>query len=387
VTGNGEAMGLPHPAGIAPGYVIAELLLGGAVVTAAALSSAAGPRRAAATVATGLIVFSVFKEAAVRSDFGHTAIFFGTAAGLIAAIAFGARRVLALAALAAILLVNVKIDANAGLAINYDPTTYVDQTVHQVRLLFDIDRNREALFSAGLRQTYHVPATLLSLLTGRTVHIDPSEVAVAWAYRLDWHPLPVFQGYTAYTSALDRADAAALASRDGPERILREDPTKTAVDNRFPTWDPPEKSLAMLCNYVPLETTPHWQVLGKVSDRCGTPRLIASENTRYGAVVTLPRASPGTVVYAKIHGAGVDGLEQVRSFLYRAKFRYIRVNGAHLYRLVPGTAGDGLLADAAPGVDYPRGFALSPSARTLELLGTSGPLRIDVYSRPVRPQP
>jgi hypothetical protein len=92
-------------------------------------------------------------------------------------------------------------------------------------------------------------------------------------------PLPVFQEYNAYTKTLDRVNADALGSRSGPERILHENtqlvdpsyPTAT-IDNRYPTWDPPEKSLAMLCNYVPLQTTARWQVLGRVPDRCGPPR-------------------------------------------------------------------------------------------------------------------
>ena len=38
---------------------------------------------------------------------------------------------------------------------------------------------------------------------------------------------------------------------------------------------------------------------------------------------------------------------------------------------------------AAPGVDYPTPFALSPAARTIKLTGISGDLVIQFYSMPV----
>jgi hypothetical protein len=91
-------------------------------------------------------------------------------------------------------------------------------------------------------------------------------------------------------------------------------------------------------------------------------------------------------VYAKIYGAGVSGFETIRTFLYRASFRHLTVNGGPTYSLVPGTAADGLLMNAAPGVDLPAPFQLSPGARTIKLTGVSGSLRIDMYSMQVRPR-
>jgi hypothetical protein len=299
--------------------------------------------------------------------------------------------------LAAVLAVTLQVADKAGVSPDYNPITYVNQASAQVRLLFNPSlRGLQTVFfyEVKMQQRYALSDSTLSLLKGHTVYVDPWEIGVAWAYRLDWDPLPVLQDYNAYTSALDRLDADALDSSTGPRRILRENPAlvdpvnkMASIDGRFPAWDPPAKSLAMLCNYAPLQTIPRWQVLEKVRDRCGAPRLIASVRSRYGSTITIPSAPAGSVVYAKIAGAGDSSLaERIRTFLYRAPFEYVVVNGGPAYRLVPGTADDGLLMDAAPGVDYPSPFALSPSARTIRLIGQSGSLRIDLYTMPVRPR-
>ena len=105
----------------------------------------------------------------------------------------------------------------------------------------------------------------------------------AWAYELDWRPQPVFQNYSAYTSALDRLNAATIEGPDGPERLLRENaqvvdaefPTPD-IDNRFLGWDPPEQARAVLCNFAPLYAKTN-------AGRCsGGWRTAAGRNARSG---------------------------------------------------------------------------------------------------------
>jgi hypothetical protein len=374
-------------------YQIGEVVTSIVLIAAVAYTSAPGRRRLAATATAALITFSLFKEASVRAEAGHTVIFFGTAAALVAAIAFGRRWVIALLAVAALLAVTVHLNSLAGTRVSYNPVTYVSRTSDQVRLLFNPGRRdleTDFFFRVRLTQQYDLSKRAVSLLRGHTVQVDPWEVAVAWAYSLDWDPAPVLQDYSAYTARLDRLDASELFSPTGPQRILRQNPAlqdpahpRTSIDRRSVAWDPPAQSLAMLCNYVALQTTTSWQLLGKVRDRCGSPQLIESVKTQFGATVTVPAAASGHVVYAEIHGAGVSGFERLRAFLFRAKFRYVIVNGADSYGLVPDTAADGLIMDAGRGADYPAPFALAPGARTIRLTGISGPLRIDLYSMAV----
>jgi hypothetical protein len=102
-----------------------------------------------------------------------------------------------------------------------------------------------------MRRVYDLDPATRREIGRRSVDVEPWEIGVAWAYGLDWHPLPVIQGYAAYTSHLDGLNAAALAGGEGPELILRQ-AAGASLDDRLEGWDPPAAHLAMLCNYAPV---------------------------------------------------------------------------------------------------------------------------------------
>jgi hypothetical protein len=386
VSGYSEAMGVDSTSTLSAVTVPATVLLGIALAAAAALSSEPQRRRQiGAAVAIGIVMFALYKEAVVRSDASHETTFFSTAAVMCGALAFGRRRALAGAVvLGAAAVALLAIPGDVFFTVN--PASHVRETFDQVRLLLRPgQRGRIVFFSDVLAaEHYQVDQGTLALLKGHTVNIDPWEAAAAWVYGLDWDPLPVFQNYSAYTPSLDRLDAAALGSPSGPDRILREntaviDGSPPTIDGRLRAWDPPATTRAMLCHYAPLRTTARWQVLGKVGNRCGAPQVIATINTRYGRVTPIPVGRAGGIVYAVVKGASVSGVfERARTFLYRTEFRYATINGASKYRLVPGTAADGLLINVTPSRDYPAPFNLSPNVRTIEFTGGSGPLQLSI---------
>jgi hypothetical protein len=388
VSGYSDAMAVPAAAGwILPGSVAIAV----ALVAAAVLSSAPGRARIAAGVLIGVGSFALYKEAVVRADGAHATILFATAAAIGAGLSFGRRRALAVAVVAALaVLAAVTVPDNTPL--DFNPITRARTAVNQVRVVLSPARRRQAAFVGvlGLANVYRLSPAALALVRGHTVQVDPWEAALAWAYGLNWDPVPVFQGYSAYTSALDRQNADALSAPSGPQRILRENTAVVdinhglpSVDSRVPAWDPPATALATLCHYAQLQADARWQVLGRVGSRCGVPRHVASIVTQYGRTIVIPPGPAGGVLYARVLGAGVSGLERVRATLYRAKLRYVTINGAAVYRLVPGTAADGLILDIAPHLDYPAPFALSPAVRTLEFTGAWGALRLGLYWMPV----
>ena len=97
-------------------------------------------------------------------------------------------------------------------------------------------------------------------------------------------------------------------------------PTGT-IDSRYPLWDPPAQAIATLCNFVPLETTERWQVLGRTVDRCGEPQPAGTVASSYGEPVSVPAPARGEVVFAKVHGVAIGGLERIR-----AAFHYVGDN-------------------------------------------------------------
>jgi hypothetical protein len=251
----------------------------------------------------------------------------------------------------------------------------------------------------GLRQQYinssratlqtglAVPPRVLAAVEGKPVAIEPWEISVAWAYDLDWQPLPVFQNYSAYTAELDRLNAAAIEDPDGPRVLLRQMPSgaiplggRPGFMGRQPIWDPPEQNIAGVCNFAPTLTDGSWQVLSRIPDRCGPPRLIASHTGEPGEAVPVPQAGRDELVILELKGAEVEGLERLTSLFWRPEERYATLNhGKYGYRLVPGTTGDGLIISADPSLDGGVHLVELPVIKNISIEGADGPLQFDFY--------
>jgi hypothetical protein len=195
------------------------------------------------------------------------------------------------------------------------------------------------------RRYYALSPAVLAALRGHTVHIHPWEAGIAWAYpEIRWRPLPVFQEYTAYTADLDHLNADYLSGPNAPERILTQE---ISIDIRNPDWESPAAVVAIACHYRQLVTEPKWQVLERVPNRCGAPTTLAVVHARTGDNIAVPD-TPGkdVLVVARISGLDHSLFYRLRSTLWRAAQVHVSLNGRRRWRVVPGTAPDGLLVRA-----------------------------------------
>jgi hypothetical protein len=349
-----------------------------------------------AVALVALSVFALYKEGVVRTDAGHLSLYFSSACILWIGLPWRRTRWLILGA-AAIVVIGFPMRPT-GTTTNYGVIGNVKMAAEQVENVFDPGR-RDGLAKFGRegeQYTYALEPNMLTALQGHTASVEPWETAAAWAYELDWRPLPVFQNYSAYTPRLDRLNTEAIESPDGPERILREYPPNVFpefptpdLDGRFFGWDPPEQQRAVLCHYRPLVIGIRWEVLGRTADRCGPSHLVKHVDGSYGETIPVPRPGPGEVVYVRIHGAGVGGIEKLVDFLYHARIRHIFVNGTTRYRLVPETAGDGLMVAGDPKLVAEEGGFFSPIGQTttIKIEGPGGDLGFDFYAMKVAPRP
>jgi hypothetical protein len=336
--------------------------------------------------------FAVFKEGVVRTDAGHLSLYFSAACILWIAIPWGrAHWPWLVGGAAAIALVGLPVRP-PGMPTSLNAVANVRYAGEQALNLVDGGRRADLIATGrtNMQNTYALDPPTLSALSGHTVAIEPWEAGVAWAYNLDWQPLPVFQNYSAYTSGLDRLNAEAVESANGPGRILRENPLLVYpefptqdLDSRYSAWDPPEQQRAVLCNFAPLHTSDRWQVLGRVRNRCSAPRPVGSVEAGEGEAVAVPVPGKGEVVFARIHGAGVEGLEKISTVLFHARVRRLVVNGGQSYRLIPETAGDGLLLRGRGPFAESGPFSPVPQARTIALTGAGGGLRFDFFAMKV----
>ncbi|HET7417595.1 MAG TPA: hypothetical protein VFJ61_08230 [Solirubrobacterales bacterium] len=383
---------------VAPWKVTVASMAAAVTTVALVAACAAGrfrDRRAliAAAALMALAGFSVFKEGVVRTDAGHLSLYFSTACVLWIAIPWTrARWPWLLAGAAAIALAGLPV-RTAETPTNLDPVANVRNAGEQLRNLFSPGRRADLIAAgrAGMKATYRLDPRTRAALAGRTVAVEPWEAGAAWAYEMDWKPVPVFQNYSAYTAGLDRLNTEAVESSDGPERILRENPLLVFpefptqdLDSRFPGWDPPEQQRAVLCHFVPLHTTDRWQVLGRAPNRCGVPRPAGSVEAEAGEAVAVPAPGRGEAVFVRIHGAGVSGLERLGALLFHARVRRAVVNGDESFRLIPETAADGLLLRGNGPFAAPGPFSPFPQARTIAVSGAGDDLRFEFFRLQLR---
>lgn len=251
---------------------------------------------------------------------------------------------------------------------------------------------------AELRAGLAIPEEVLAQLRGQTVHIDPWQTVAAAAYpELVWRPLPVLQSYSAYTTALDELNASAVRSPDrAPARILRErvddaDGTPLAVDRRFVWFEQPATTLEILCRYDELAANDRWQVLGRTERTCGEPERLATIAARAGETVTVPpEPRPDRFVVVRVTGFPEGPLDRLQALLFRADEWYVELSDRGRFRLVPGTADDGLLLAVPGAVAFGERFAFGPPISSLAVSAgrygerSDATLTFDFLSVPLR---
>jgi hypothetical protein len=348
-------------------------------------------RRVPILLIVAIVAFTAAKSGFVAHDIYHMAVFYTTMLGTALVLPLPPRprlraAVVVVAGGIAAAILTTSVFPGYPLA---NPLANVRNGAETVATLVDtsrldgeIARNRAALIA-----DYHLDSRSLELLRGHSVHVNPSETAAAWAYRLDWQPLPVFQPYAAWTPDLDRRNAEALASPAGPQRILRQNLNALG---RYPAFESPAAMIAMLCNFRATRTTTEWQVLARVPNRCGEPAQIGSATGRYGTPIPIPEAPANSVVFGRVYGVQDSGFARLRALLIRTQSRQVRFAGdPRRYTFVPGTAEDGLLLRAPRRLDFPEPFALAPNSGEVTFLRNGGPaddpITIDFYSMAVRP--
>lgn len=332
--------------------------------------------------------FLAYKQGVVRADAGHQATFLGLMAIIWLAVPSTPRlKALTFAGAAVLVVLSINTRGSDWTG-TINPIDNLSVFREQVELLADSDRREEIAQRQrfGLILAYGLPPEGVEQLRSGGASIDPWETAMAWAYNLDWDPLPVFQTYTAFTSKLDRLNADALESPDGPDRIVRPDPDSVdplspgGLDGRFPGWDPPAQMIATICNYEVTSTGNAWQVLTRTGNRCETPAPSGVVKASFNEVVDVPAPGPSEIVYAKVKGAEVHGFELLRNLLYKPVARVAATADGGRFRLVPDTAQDGLILRAGKRAGLGTApNALVPQTPTLELTGPDGDLSFEFF--------
>jgi hypothetical protein len=374
VSGYAAAMGLEVP-GLGWQYTAAFIALGLGVWAGLNTTSGGTTRQRGAVVALWVTFwFFAFKEGFVRHDPIHGVYFFDAVLGGFLAFRWRPEhRVVALLSIAALLAFALAAQAES-LTGDFDPSRNISTAFDELRTVTS-NSERNEVMAAGRRAieaTEPVDPASLALLQGHTAAVYPSEIALAWAYHFDWDPLPVLQSYVAYTTSLDELDAGFLASGRAPQRMLVQ--AGGGIDGRVQSFDEPMTSRTRLCRYRVLHYTAQFAVLGLGPARCGAESLLTTVHAAWGQSVPVPRPPDNhSLVFVRIHGVGIGGLERVTALLYKPAIRYVILNGGTPQRLVTGTALDGLPLRASVGVDFPPPFNVASGASTIAVVNSGRP--------------
>jgi len=286
-----EAMALEGKPNVLP-YLLIAAVLGVSAAYLVRLAATRRDRRAVlgVTVIAVLMLFLGFREGTGRHGPGHQHYFYLFALPVMAWFLPSARSVVlrsaALAATVALSTVSLLPDPHAALERwSTGLQTMTDGSFRNAAL----DRARIAA-----QRGYGLSPAVRAAVAGSPVAVDPTEATLTWAYGLNWHPVPAFQSYVAYTAMLDRLNARALVDAPPDQAILRS--AIRAVDGRNILWDPPRYLLAELCDYRVAAADRRWLLLRKSGHRCSAPVRIATQRVEAGQSVATPRVGADQIL-------------------------------------------------------------------------------------------
>ena len=229
---------------------------------------------------------------------------------------------------------------------------------------------------------FGVPPDIVTQLVGRTVHVDPWQAAVDTAHPVfQWSPVPVFQSFSAYTPYLDELNADALRSAQRPQRILRgialhisdgQRGMARSTDGRFYWFESPAATVERLCRYRELAADGDWQVLADTGTQCGAWQPLGEVTAGLEELVPVPTApSARDLVVVRVHGATLDPLRRLRAIALWAPRWWVDLDAVK-YRLIPATAGDGLVLAVPEEAQGSPVFAFGPPVRSMSISRQGG---------------
>ncbi|HWF73030.1 MAG TPA: hypothetical protein VG186_06785 [Solirubrobacteraceae bacterium] len=312
--------------------VTAVVLLGAAI-----WRDRAQPRlqRAAIFVLWVMFMYVAFRHGFVREDISHVLQFFGLTAILAVAVLLGRRpnRAYVLACLVPVVLLwHIE---SWGIVNTFSFSTAGFVSDVNMVLGPNLRHRTESEAAAAMAASYGFPPALVARMSGQTVHFDPWEAAIAWAFpQIRWDPAPVFQSYNAYTSHLDDLNASFLAGPRAPRYVLRQN---IAQDNQDPRFDSPRYMLELMCRYRQVMLVPGWQLLERGPDLCLTPQPAGTATAKFDQRVPVPAPTADSIVVGSFSNFSLPFTDTLEKLLFRRHAWYFATNQA-VYRFVAGHA-------------------------------------------------
>ncbi|OBI89838.1 hypothetical protein [Mycobacterium asiaticum] len=202
---------------------------------------------------------------------------------------------------------------------------------------------------ARQREFYAVPDRFLTTMGSGTVHVDPVDTTVVWAYNLAWQPAPVFATYSTYLPALDQLNSDSLSGRTDfvLSRVSTASPA-AGINGRLAAQESPLYSRALLCNFAVAGVENKWALFTRSAQHCGPLTKISEVEVSGNGSVKVPAPSaPDMAVLV-----GIDLNPTIIDRLFQGTILPLTTPTVTLdgtsYRLVTGNAAEPFLVNT-PG--------------------------------------
>jgi len=120
-----------------------------------------------------------------------------------------------------------------------------------------------------------------------TIEIFPWEIALLYAYDLNWNPYSLSQPYSSYTAELDQTNSNHLNIKEtSPEFILI---NNDSIDARYHLFDQPSTLKSILCNYNSVTIDQKYLLLQKEDKNCSSPHLKTSVTKKINETIEIPK--------------------------------------------------------------------------------------------------
>jgi hypothetical protein len=247
-----------------------------------------------------------YKHGFVRQDMGHVVIFFGNTMLMLAALYPLLSKTITSIRGKTIMLVCFFALAG-GIYDRYHSAVLAPHFSYRIASLrYSLSLLSDASQQGRLRQesmsqirrALPVSAGTLEALAGKTVDVFPWDIALAYAYGLDWSPRPVFHSYCAYTKALDLLNASHFCGTGAPEMVLF---SFKGIDLRYPLFDEPATFRTILRHYRPCGTHGEFLLLQKKEPGADPPTEIGpSRHARLGELLAVPPWRGNGRIFARV---------------------------------------------------------------------------------------
>jgi len=204
----------------------------------------------------------------------------------------------------------------------------------------------------NLKNHYLLSNNTLDTIGNDTIEIFPWEIALLYAYDLNWNPYSLSQPYSSYTAELDQINSNHLNIKEiSPEFILI---SSDSIDGRYYLFDEPLTLRNILCNYNSVTIDQKYLLLQKEDKNCSSPHLKTSMMKKINETIEIPKHN-SDYLFANVK-IEYSILGKISEIFFKPPQIHVLIDNQTSWRFIHKTAQNGILISTSDNAK--QGFPL-----------------------------